>query len=233
MIRIFIGYDTCEGIAYHVLSHSILRHASSPVSITPIVLSHLGASFHRERHALQSTDFAFSRFMVPWLCGYDGWAIFMDCDMLMLEDVARLWELRDEKYAVMCVKHNHVPKETSKFLGQPQTKYEKKNWSSVMLLNCGRCQALTPEYVNSATGLELHRFHWLENEDLIGALPRRWNHLVDYDPAQPADQLSLLHYTNGGPYFKDYETCGYADLWFRERDLMTTVLERKSRSAGS
>ena len=220
LVRVFIGYDPREAIAFNVLAHSIQRRASRPVAIAPVMLSQLGALMWRERHPLQSTEFSFSRFLVPYLCGYEGWAMFMDCDMLMLDDVARLWDLRDDRYAVMCVHHNHVPEEETKFLGQPQTRFEKKNWSSVMLLNCARCRALTPDYVNSASGLELHRFHWLESEELIGEIPHRWNHLVDYDLAAPVDQISNLHYTTGGPYFEDYEDCGYADLWTAERDDM-------------
>ena len=125
----------------------------------------------------------------------------MDCDMLVLDDIANLWNLRDEQYAVQCVKHDHRPPEDKKFLNQPQTQYEKKNWSSVMLFNTARCTTLTPEYVNTASGLELHRFHWLENEDLIGQLPPRWNHLVDYDPEQSVSDISNLHFTSGGPYY--------------------------------
>jgi hypothetical protein len=93
----------------------------------------------------------------------------------------KLWDLRDERYAVQVVKHQHVPTETTKFLGAVQTKYEKKNWSSLMLMNCGKCKALTPEYVNTASGLELHQFKWLGDDSLIGALPAQWNHLVGYD----------------------------------------------------
>ncbi len=221
LIRVFIGYDPREAIAYNVLAHSIQRRASRPVAVAPLMLSQLGALMWRERHPLQSTDFSFSRFLVPYLCGFEGWAMFMDCDMLMLDDVAHLWGLRDDRYAVMCVHHNHIPEEETKFLGQPQTRFEKKNWSSVMLLNCARCGALTPDYVNSASGLELHRFHWLESEDLVGEIPHRWNHLVDYDPAAPVDEISNLHYTTGGPYFEDYRDCGYADLWLAEREHMT------------
>jgi hypothetical protein len=144
----------------------------------------------------------------------------MDCDMLMLDDIARLWALRDERYAAMVVKHSHVPQETTKFLNEPQSQYEKKNWSSVMLLNCEKCTALTADYVNSASGLQLHRFEWLGNDDLIGALPHRWNHLVDYDPPAPVAELSNIHYTIGGPYLDGFKDCGYADLWFAERDRM-------------
>jgi len=220
IIRVFIGYDGREAAAFSVLSFSIQRRASRPVAIAPLMLSQLDGLMWRERHSLQSTDFSFSRFLVPHLCGYRGWALFMDCDMLMLDDIARLWALRDERHSVMCVQHNHVPSETTKFLGEAQTQYEKKNWSSVMLFNCARCAALTPDYVNTATGLDLHRFRWLEGDHLIGALPPRWNHLVDYDPPRPVSDLSNLHYTIAGPYFDDYRDCGYADLWFAEREAM-------------
>jgi len=129
MIRIFIGYDSREAVAFSVLAHSIHRRASQPVAITPVMLSQLAGVFRRERNPLQSTDFSFSRFLAPWMCDYQGWAIFMDCDMLVREDIAKLWALRDERYAVQVVKHSHVPKEEVKFLGAIQTKYEKKNWS--------------------------------------------------------------------------------------------------------
>lgn len=153
MIKVFIGYDA---------------RAPRPVAITPLMLSQLKELLTRERHPPQSTDFSFSRFLTPHLSAYTGWSIFMDCDMLMLADITQLYDLRDERYAVMVVKHNHVPREERKFLGEPQTRYEKKNWSSVMLFNNTKCTALTPAYVNTASGLELHQFKWLESDELIG-----------------------------------------------------------------
>jgi len=123
MIRVFIGYDSREAVAFSVLSHSIHAHASEPVAVAPVMLDELRGVYRRERNALQSTDFSFSRFLTPWLCDYRGWALFMDCDMLMREDVAALWRLRDERYAVQVVKHHHVPKEDTKFLGAKQKKY--------------------------------------------------------------------------------------------------------------
>lgn len=218
MIRVFIGYDPREAVAFNVLAHSIQVRASQPVSITPLMLSQLGAVLTRERHPLQSTDFSFSRFLAPYLSGYEGWSVFMDCDMLVLTDIAKLWQLRDERYAVMVVKHDHVPRESVKFLGEPQSKYGKKNWSSVMLFNNARCRALTPDYVNQASGLELHQFKWLESDELIGALPDAWNHLVGYNP--PRKDAALVHFTVGGPYFSQYRDCEYAAAWFAERDAM-------------
>jgi len=221
MIRVFIGYDSREAVAFHVLSHSIHSRASKPVMIAPLMLSELSGVFTREAHPLQSTDFSFSRFLVPYLSNYEGWSLFCDCDMLMLDDIVNLWESRDESYAVQVVKHDHKPSEEKKFLDQPQSKYEKKNWSSVVLFNNEKCKALTPDYVNTATGLQLHQFKWLGDDGLIGELPHRWNHLVDYDPTVPSSDVSLLHYTEGGPYFEDYKDCSYADLWFAERDKMS------------
>jgi hypothetical protein len=218
MINVCIGYDGREAVAFNVLAYSIHRRSSQPVSIAPLMLSQLQGVFHRERHPLQSTDFSFTRFLTPHLSDYSGWSIFMDCDMLVLDDIAKLWALRDERYAVMVVKHDHVPTEERKFLNEPQTKYEKKNWSSVMLFNNARCRALTPEFVNSASGLELHQFKWLGTDQLIGALPLQWNHLVAYNT--PRQDASLVHYTLGGPYFDKYRDCEYSKEWFAERDAM-------------
>lgn len=221
MIRIFIGYDSREAVAFSVLAFSIFSRASAPVSITPLALASLRGVFTRERDPLQSTEFAFSRFLTPYLSGYEGWSLFLDCDMLVLEDVAELWRLRDERYAVQVVKHDHRPREKVKFLGQPQTAYAKKNWSSVMLMNNPRCRALTPEYVNRASGLELHQFKWLGNDELIGELPRQWNHLVGYDP--PTESAALLHFTLGGPYFRDYADADHAELWRAEYARMCSA----------
>ncbi len=232
MIRVFIGYDAREAVAFGVLSHSIHARASLPVAITPVKLEELKGVYTRSRDPLASTDFSFSRFLTPYLCGFQGWAIFMDCDMLVLDDIARLWALRDERYAVQCVKHVHVPREETKFLGATQTKYQKKNWTSVMLMNCARCTALTPEFVNRASGLELHQFKWLEGDHLIGEIPRGWNHLVGYDAPDP--KASLVHYTIGGPYFDEYRDCEYSAEWFREREAMLAVAQRaKAKAAAS
>lgn len=227
MIRVFIGYDSAEAVAFSVLSYSIHAHASQPVGIAPVKLTQLAGTFRREANNLQSTEFSFSRFLVPWMAGFQGWAIFMDCDMLMREDVARLWELRDERYAVQVVKHRHVPKEEVKFLGHTQTKYEKKNWSSVMLMNCAKCTALTPQYVNSASGLELHQFKWLGDDGLIGELPPRWNHLVGYDAADP--KAALAHFTIGGPWFPDFAQSEFADEWRVARTSMLSADGRGSK----
>ena len=151
--------------------------------------------------------------MIPHLMNYQGWALFMDCDMLMFEDVSKLWRMRDDSKAIQVCKHNYTPKEDKKFLGQVQTKYEKKNWSSFMLMNCRKCTTLTPDYVNKASGLELHQFKWLEGDHLIGDLPLEWNWLVgEYEHK---DDVYNVHYTKGGPWFEDYAKCDYSKDWFK------------------
>ena len=212
MIRIFIGYDEGEKIAFHVLTESIRKQSSEPISITPIDLNTIRNHFIRDKQSNQSTEFAFSRFMVPYLSNYEGWSIFMDCDMLLRTDINELWKLRDDDYAVMCVKHNYEPKQDVKFRGAKNEKFPKKNWSSLMLMNNAKCKLLTPEYVRTASGLELHQFKWLESERDIGAIPKTWNWLVgeyEYNPL-----ANNVHFTLGGPYFYDYVNCDYSKEWF-------------------
>jgi len=225
-IPIFIGYDPRERAATNVLIDSLYQLSSTPLAITPLVTPQLEAQglYRRERDPKQSTAFSFTRFLVPHLMGYEGWALFMDCDMLCRADIQALWEQRDDRYGVMCVQHEHVPGETVKFLGEVQSAYPKKNWSSLMLLNCSRCTKLSVDYVNTASGLELHRFHWLEGDHEIGALDSGWNHLVDVQDAPTAAAEEggpqLLHWTLGGPWFQAQRSMGgvLAAEWFGARD---------------
>ena len=211
MIPIFIGYDSKVKIAYHVLSESILRNSSTPVTISPINLNNLKNIYTRKQDPLASTEFSFSRFLVPYLMDYNGWAIFMDSDMVMLSDITKLWNLRNEKYAIQVCKHDYTPTSKNKFLGNNQTIYAKKNWSSLMLMDCSKCKTLTPEYVNTKSGLELHQFKWLD-ENLIGSIPLEWNWLVGEYPYKK--DVHNIHFTEGGPYFKEYKNTEYANEWF-------------------
>jgi hypothetical protein len=224
-LKVFIGYDSKEPIAYHVLSHSIMRRASRPVSITPLSLDNLKGIYTRERGATEATEFSISRFLVPYLCNYSGDAVFMDSDMLCLTDINRLWEhiypgqsdYKRGKYpanhSVLVCQHDYVPKDQVKFLGQQQTVYPRKNWSSFMVFSNERCRALTPEYVNTATGLELHRFLWTEDK-MVQSLPLEWNWLVGEYPDNP--QAQILHYTLGGPWFPGYRNCDRSQDWYKE-----------------
>jgi hypothetical protein len=227
VLRIFIGYDPLEAVAFHTLSHSILRRASIPVSIAPVMQSQLRNLYSRPRGPTESTEFSLTRFLVPALSEFRGWSVFMDCDMLCRVDIAGLQaEIeRQRDKAVLVCKHDYVPKTERKFLDQVQTKYPRKNWSSLMVLNNERCRALTADYVNTASGLDLHRFHWAEDA-AIGSLPLEWNWLVgEYERSATA---KILHYTLGGPYFEAYRHCDYADEWFAEFESMRSTGQRRT-----
>jgi hypothetical protein len=219
VLNIYIGYDPRESVAFYTLAHSILRRASVPISIAPLAQSQLRGVYRRARGPTESTEFSMTRFLVPYLSGYTGWSIFMDCDMLCRVDIAALAkeiEAQDDKAVIVC-KHDYVPKTERKFLDQVQTKYKRKNWSSLMLFNNARCHALTPDYVNTASGLELHRFAWMEDA-AIGELPLEWNWLVG-EYAYNAG-AKIVHFTIGGPYFAAYRDCDYAGEWFAEFESM-------------
>ena len=224
MINIYIGYDSREKVAYHTLVHSIIENSSEPVSITPIARKHLGNIYQRTRSVKESTEFSLTRFLTPYLSCFDGWSIFMDCDMIVTSDIKELWDLQDDQYAVMCVKHNYTPSSERKFLNQMQTVYPKKNWSSVMLFNNAKCTSLTPEVVQHENGLFLHQFKWLESEDLIGEIPHTWNFLVGEEEKLANGKLpDLIHYTLGGPYFEDYKGCDYEEVWGKYKTEMTSA----------
>lgn len=227
MLRVFIGYDPHESAAFYTLSHSILKRASIPVTIAPVMQSQLKGLYTRQRGPTESTEFSLTRFLVPALSEYRGWSVFMDCDMLCRVDIAGLHaEIeRQADRAVLVCKHDYVPKTERKFLDQVQTKYPRKNWSSLMVMNNERCRSLSVGYVNSASGLELHRFAWLRDED-IGSLALEWNWLVgeyEYSPG-----AKIVHYTLGGPYFDAYRGCDYSDEWFAEYESMRSTRQRKS-----
>jgi hypothetical protein len=189
-----------------------------PFSVEPLIRKNLPVSQLRDAKA--SSDFADTRFLVPWLCDYKGWAIFVDCDELFTCDPKILWDLQDNSYTVMVRKHNYIPTVDMKFLNQRQYKYGRKNWSSLMLLNCERCKVLTPEYVNNTPGLDLHQFKWTKS---IGSLPRGWNHLVGEQEWFGIEPPPLIHYTNGGPYFNEYRDCEFSKEWFQARCEMNYV----------
>lgn len=218
-LKVAIGYDAKEAVTWHVLAHSILARSSGPVEIIPINVANLKGSFTRPRDPGQSTDFTYARFLTPYLCGYEP-CIFMDGDMLCLTDI---WELHDFAKAnpysdVLCVKHNYKPKDGPKFLGNTNTTYPCKNWSSLMIFNGHRqpVRRLTPEYVNKATPMDLHQFKWAED---VGEIPAEYNWLVGEYPFNSS--AKIVHYTLGSPCFRAYQNCDYADLWFEELGRMT------------
>lgn len=219
MLTVYIGYDPKESIAFHTLSHSILRRATGPVSVAPLAQAQLRGLYTRPRGPTESTEFSLTRFLVPALSSFEGWSVFMDCDMLCRTDLAEIERemARQPDKAVLVCQHDYVPKTERKFLGHVQTRYPRKNWSSFMVFNNARCKALSLDYVNSAPGLDLHGFKWIDDA-AIGALPLEWNWLVGEYPHNP--DAKIAHFTLGGPYFAEYRDCDYSDEWRAEFEAM-------------
>ena len=221
MNKVFVGYDTREDISFQVCEHSILRHDNGlapDVEVTPLNQGDLRKRnfYWRDVDKLASTEFTFTRFLVPALMNYKGWALFCDSDIVFLNSVKELFDLADDKYAVMCVQHEHNPQVGMKMDGRQQLQYPRKNWSSVVLCNCGHPsnQKITVDLINDpeTTGKYLHRFAWLKDEE-IGSIPHEWNWLVGWYKEPQDGKPKALHYTEGGPWFKNYRECEYNKEW--------------------
>ena len=215
-INLFVGFDPREAVAYHVFCNSIIQNTSVPVQITPLVLSQLQE--FNETHDDRSNDFVYSRFLTPYLSDFKGWTIFADGDMICQGDLKELIDMADPSKAVMVVKHDYQTKATQKYLGNINENYPRKNWSSVILWNCDhpKHKILTPDFVSKQTGKFLHRFSWLDDQD-IGELPLEWNWLAsEYRVNREA---KLIHFTLGTPCFKDYKNSDMADIWYHYYDL--------------
>lgn len=217
-MKVFIGYDPREDIAYQVCKHSILKHQPD-ADVRPLKQSELrdGGWYTRPADKLASTEFTFTRFLIPELTNFNGWAVFMDCDMILTTDIKELFDQADDRYAVMCVKHDYKVKEEFKMDGQKQTIYPRKNWSSVVLWNCGHPsnKVVDQDMVNEKelNGAYFHRFNWLNDEE-IGELDHTWNYLVGvYDDIE---KPNIIHYTEGGPWFENYRDCEFNELWKQE-----------------
>lgn len=211
-LRMVVGFDQREAVAYHVFCQSVIERASCPVQFIPLASNAL--RFYTETHTDGSNRFIYSRFLTPYLCGYEGLAIFADGDMVCRADVAELAALFDPTKAVQVVQHDYKTKATVKYLGNKNQDYPRKNWSSVILWNCAHPahRRLTPEFVQTQPGSFLHRFSWLD-DSLIGALPPEWNWLATEYDDNP--QAKLIHYTLGTPCFKDFAHADMAEHWWQ------------------
>ena len=209
-LKIVVGFDQRESVAFHVFTQSIIETASMPVFFLPLAINTLIG--YRETHTDNSNDFIYSRFLTPYLMDFDGWAIFADGDMICKSDIKELWDLRDESKALLVVKHSYKTKQNLKYLGNINQDYPKKNWSSMILWNCShpKHKILTPEFIESHSGSYLHRFSWLDESE-IGELPTTWNWLaIEYPENKNA---KLIHYTLGTHCFNDYKNTDMAEDW--------------------
>ena len=207
---IFVGFDQREAVAYHTFVQSIVDNSSMPVRFSPLKTKLL--SNYTEVHKDGSNDFIYSRFLVPHLMNYTGWAIYADGDMVCLEDIKKLWDQRDKKFAVQVVKHNYKTKIKKKYFGNKNEDYPRKNWSSLILWNCEHPshKILTPELIQNQTGAFLHRFSWV-NDDEIGELAKEWNWLaMEYEEK---NNINLIHYTIGTPCFEEFKNSSLSSYW--------------------
>ena len=221
-LKIFIGYDNREKIAYHVLSQSILSNSSIPVSLNPINLRNIKKFYKRKKASIHSTEFSISRFLTPYLSNFKGYSLFMDCDFVMQGDIADLIKIikKDKSKVLWCVKHKNYSRSAKlklKFLNEKQLPYEKKNWSSFMIFNNAKCKILKPSLIEKASGLYLHQFKWTKDK-LIGDLPSNWNVLVGEQKLPK--KIKAIHYTLGGPYFKQFKNCDGSKYWFKYEKMI-------------
>ena len=235
VLSVYLGWDSRELQAYRVAEYTLRKNTRAALHVVPLkhkALRQQGifdrpwrvegttGNFHDARDGKPfSTEFAFTRFLVPYLAGYTGWALFADADVLFRADVQELFALRDEKYAVQVVKHDFHPTEKEKMDGCAQQRYWRKNWSSVILWNCGHeyNKKLTPAVVNAWPGAWLHSFSWLKDEH-IGELPPEWNYLVGH--TREVRYPKLLHFTDGGPWFEHMQNVPYGQIWVAEYHAM-------------
>ncbi len=227
-MKIYIGHDSSAIDAYRVAESSLRRRASIPVDVTPLCADRLAACgllrrqadsrggelYDLHSNAPQSTEFAISRFLVPMLA-QTGWALFVDCDVVFLGDVAELLALTDPDKAVMVVKHRHQPIDTEKMCGKTQTAYLRKNWSSCVLWNCSHPanSRLSLVDVQERPGRDLHQFYWLSDSE-IGSLPAEWNWLIGAQPKPFSPKLA--HFTKGGPWLPSWKGAPHDEIWLEE-----------------
>ena len=227
-LQVFVGWDPRENIAWEVCRHSILRRTDpNTVRVTPLVQSELRERglYTRPVDRKASTEFSLTRFLTPMLGGHDGYAVFVDCDFLFLADIRGVLKEIDPTKAISVVKHDYNPPETIKMDGCSQYQYPRKNWSSFMVFNLCHpaVQALSKELVNSAHPSFLHRFLWLQDEQ-IGALDRGWNYLEGWYGTQ-YENLRAIHYTRGGPWLEGVKNCGFSEEWYRELNALNKFSE--------
>jgi len=214
-MNIYVGYDPKYSKVFEACTNSIFRNTDSPsfYTVTPLDQQKLRDSkvYWREEDDRASTPFSLTRFLVPLLNGYSGWALYCDSDFIFLDDVSNLLALKDDSKAVMVVQHNYEPKPGFKMNRKVNHTYRRKNWSSLMLFNCSHiaCKGLIPEIVNGLDPADLHQLAWCDEHE-IGKLPTKWNHLVGYyDDPSP----SAIHFTDGGPWLLGYDNEPFAEIW--------------------
>lgn len=218
-MNIHIGYDSAQDIAYSVCRHSIIKNTcNKDICISKISCDSI-VGYNRQHDPLASTPFTYARFYIPFVNDYKGCSIFCDGDFLFLEDIQKLSDQFDPRYAVQVVKHDYTPSNTLKMNDKPQSIYPRKNWSSLILWNNAhpKNRQLDCNLLNNASGSFLHRFQWLDDAD-IGEISYEWNWLVGWYTATNTILPKALHFTEGGPWLEEYKNCEYSDAWLKYKN---------------
>ena len=219
-MKIFIGYDERESVAYHVATQSIIENTKAEVSISPLnihTLKELGV-YDKPLDDRASNSFSYTRFLTPYLSDFVGTSIYLDPDVVVLGDLTelvRMVECGNVFSPVYVAKHNYKPKMQKKYFGAKQYAYRRKNWSSVMVFRNSACKILSPEYINSASPATLHQMEWVNSTSKnreVGEIPKEWNWLVDEYPHN--EDAKILHYTNGIPAIDGFGDSGHSDVWW-------------------
>ena len=226
IVDVVVGFDQREAVAYHAFTQSVIEKSSIPIRFLPLNINSLND--YKETHKDGSNEFIYSRFLVPYLMNFKGWAIYADGDMVCLEDIKKLWNLRDNKYAIQVVKHDYKTKIKKKYWGNKNENYPRKNWSSLILWNCEHKshKILTPDFIQKQTGAFLHRFNWIKDSE-IGDINKEWNWLaMEYEEKQ---DINLIHYTIGTPCFEEYQNSSLASYWKKSFMSMLDGYFKKNR----
>ena len=226
IVDVVVGFDQREAVAYHAFTQSVIEKSSIPIRFLPLNINSL--TNYKETHEDGSNEFIYSRFLVPYLMNFKGWAIYADGDMVCLEDIKKLWNLRDNKYAIQVVKHDYKTKIKNKYWGNKNENYPRKNWSSLILWNCEHKshKILTPDFIQKQTGAFLHRFNWIKDSE-IGDINKEWNWLaMEYEEKQ---DINLIHYTIGTPCFEEYQNSSLSFHWKKSFLSMLDGYFKKNR----
>jgi len=210
-ITVVVGFDQREAIAYHSFCQSILEKSTIPVQFIPLAINSL--YFYIENHNDGSNNFIYSRFLTPYICDFKGFAVYADGDMICNADILELADLFDTSKAVQLVKHEYKTKRSIKYFGNENKNYPRKNWSSMVIFNCQHPanSVLTPQFIQEHDGAFLHRFQWLQDDE-IGELDSTWNYLaIEYKPRKEA---KLIHYTLGTPCLEDFKNTEMSEIWW-------------------
>jgi hypothetical protein len=232
-LNIYVGYDSNMNDLEGVCKLSILKSIEESLGggkwnnylefkpeIKILDIAKL-PDYNRE-YANQSTEFTYSRFLIPYLENYEGFSLFVDNDFIFTKTPLSMFNYLSPDDAVACIKYPHYEHDATKFDGEVNIDYPCKLWSSMMFFNNGHedCKKLTPEVVNTWTGKQLHQFEWT---DKISEIPQKYIFVEGYDNPEEKWDYTGIHYTRGGPWINDMDstTINNLEVYNKYKNLYT------------